>query len=243
MNFLQLCQRAAVECGAAAKVSITTSLPTVNGANGSLGRIVSWVGDAWGDLQTQRDDWAWMRSSVILGAGVAFQTVAGQASYPLGTGLGTVGVAADAFGKWDLGTLRTFSTATGYRDETFLDDIGFDTWRNSYMLGSMRGVQTRPVTAAVGPDQSINLGPPPNGLYTVTADYFVAPSTMAVDTDLPIGLPTRFHMLIVYKAMMKYAGYESAPEVYERGRAEAASQLSQLSAARAPRPTFGGALA
>jgi hypothetical protein len=111
------------------------------------------------------------------------------------------------------------------------------------MFGAQRTVQTRPVVVAVGPDQSLNLGPPPNGLYTVTADYFVAPSVMVLDTDIPLGLPTRFHMLIVYRAMMKYAGYESAPEVYQRGSEESARMRAQLMAVRAQRIGFGGALA
>jgi hypothetical protein len=125
----------------------------------------------------------------------------------------------------------------------FLDDIPYDAWRNDYMLGAQRQVRTRPVVIAVGPDQSLCLGPPPNALYTVTGDYWVAPSLMALDTDLPAGLPKRFHMLIVYDAMKKYAGYESAPEVYARGTEESARMKARLFAVRGPTVGFGGALA
>jgi hypothetical protein len=184
-----------------------------------------------------------MRSSVLLGSGASFPTIAGQASYPLGTTTGTVGIGPDLFGKWDRETLRCFSTAGGFQGEGYLDEIPFDVWRDEYMLGAERSVQSRPMVFAVGPDESVCLGPPPNGLYTVTADYFVAPSEMVLDTDVPFGLPTRFHMLIVYRAMMKYAGYESAPEVYQRGSEENAGMYAQLLAARAPRMNFGGALA
>lgn len=243
MNFLALCQRTAIECGVASGQAITTALPTVVGATGSLGRVVGWVSDAWSDIQMDHDDWDWMRSSVLLGAGVTVQTIAGQPSYPLGTGAGTVGVAVDAFGKWDRETVRCFSTAAGYQGEDYLDDVPYDTWRDSYMFGAQRAVQTRPIVVAVGPDQSLCLGPPPNGLYTFTADYFVAPSEMVADTDIPAGLPTRFHMLIVYYAMQKYAGYESAPEVMQRGASEATRMYAQLQAVRAPRMSFSGALA
>jgi hypothetical protein len=243
MNYLQLCQRACVECGVASGSAIQTALSTVVGATGSLGRVVGWVQDAWSDVQMSHDDWDWMRSSVLLGGGVTVATIAGQASYPLGTGAGTVGVAVDAFGKWDRETFRAFPTAMGFQGEDYLDEVPFDTWRDSYMFGAQRSVQTRPVVVAVGPDQSLNLGPPPNGLYTVTADYFVAPSEMVADTDVPVGMPTRFHMLIVYQAMIKYAGYESAPEVEQRGASESTRMLAQLMALRAPRIGFGGALA
>lgn len=243
MTFLQLCQRACVECGVASGQAILSALPTTVGATGSLGRVVNWVGDAWADIQTDHDDWDWMRSSNLLGGGVTVQTLAGQASYPLGTGAGMVGVAVDSFGKWDRETFRSYATAVGFTGEDFLEEIPFDTWRDTHMFGAQRTVQTRPVVVAVGPDQSLNLGPPPNGLYTVTADYFVAPSVMVLDTDIPLGLPTRFHMLIVYRAMMKYAGYESAPEVYQRGSEESARMRAQLMAVRAQRIGFGGALA
>ncbi|MEI6128980.1 MAG: hypothetical protein WCR59_02835 [Planctomycetota bacterium] len=218
-------------------------MPTVVGATGSLGRIVGWVTDAWTDIQMDHDDWDWMRSSNILGAGVAVQTIAGQFTYPLGTGAGTAGVSVEDFGKWDKETFRCYPTAVGVNGEMILDQIAYDKWRNGYMLGAQRAVKTRPVVIAVGPDQSLNLGPPPDGLYTITGDYFMAPTEMQADTDVPLGLPTRFHMLIVYRVMMKYAGYESAPEVYQRGSQENAGMYAQLMRVRAPMVSFGGALA
>ena len=60
---------------------------------------------------------------------------------------------------------------------------------------------------------------------------------------MPLGLPVRFHMLIVYRAMMKYGGYEAASEVMERGATENARMYAQLLSVRAPRMSFGGALA
>lgn len=232
-----------MECGVASNQAITIALPTVVGATGSLGRIVNWINDAWTDVQMDHDDWDWMRSSNILGAGVSFATVNGQASYPLGTGAGTVGVATDSFGKWDRETFWSYTTLVGFADEIELGEVPFDVWRSTYMSNANRNVRTRPVAFAVGPDQSVNLGPNVNANYTVTADYFVAPTEMVADTDVPTGLPVRFHMLIVYRTMMKYAGYESAPEVMQRGQSEAAGMYAQLQAVRAPRIGFGGALA
>lgn len=245
-TFLELCQRAAIECGVASNSAIQTVLPTLAGATGSLGRVVNWVSDSWSDLQMAHDDWDWMRSSNLLGAGISFTTIAGQASYPLGTGAGTVGVLPDDFGKWvteDTGTFRNYTTAAGFQNEMFMDVISYDRWRNSYMLGAMRATQTRPVAIAVGPDKSLCLGPPPNATLTVTGDYFVAPNTMEVDADTPVGLPGRFTMLIVYKMMQKYAGYEAAPEVMSRGQQEEAGMYAQLQARYAPRIGVAGSLA
>lgn len=259
MNFLQMCQRAAVECGVASGSAIKTALPTVVGATGSLGRIVGWVSDSVSDIMQDHDDWPFLRSSNILGGGVSFQTVAGQASYPLGLpgggdfdgdfggdlhGIGgTVGIDPELFGKWDRETVWSFTTANGYRDEINLGEVTFDAWRAAYMKNANRDVRSRPMVFAVGPDQSLCLGPNVNGLYTVTADYFMIAPVLALDTDVPLGLPTNYHMLPVYRTMMKYAGYESAPEVYQRGSEENAGMYAQLQAVRAPRFSFGGALA
>lgn len=242
-TYLDLCQRAAIECGVSSTVAIQTALPTVVDASGSLGRIVNWVSDAWSDLQCDHDDWDFMRSSNILGAGVSFATVAGQPSYPLGTGAGTVGVDVADFGKWDYTTFRNFTTAVGYINENFLTPISFDRWRDGYAYGAQRNVQTRPTVIAIGPDQSLNLGPYPNGLYTITGDYWVAPSTMVLDTDVPVGLPARFYMLIVYYALMKYGQYTPAPEAYQRGQMESNGMYRQLQVVRAPRIGWAGALA
>lgn len=236
MNFLQLCQKAQLDC------AVSGTLSTVVGQTGSLNRIVSWVSQAWSELQVKHDDWIWMRSSNLLGGGVSFATVAGTAFYPLGTGAGKVGVLTDNFGKWALGSFRNFTTTATFLNEMFLDDIEFDEWRNSYMLGAMRNVQTRPVVIAVGPDQSLCLGPPPAAGYTITGDYYVAPTVMAADADVPTGLPASHHLILVYQAMIYYALDEAAPEILSRGQTGYKKLLSELEALRLPEIRSGGAL-
>jgi len=237
MNFLALVQRAIRECGASG-----TSLSTVSGASGEAQRFVDWVNQAWLEIQSRRNDWDWMRSSVLLGEGASFTTVAGTATYPLGTGAGTCGVAAASFQKWDRSTFRAYTTTVGYTNETFLDPISYDRWRDGYMYGAMRSVQTRPVAVAIGPDKSVCLGPPPTAGYTVTADYWVKPTLMSADDDEP-GMPTEFHMAIVYLAMTFYAGYEAAPEVMARGQGSYDKMMRQLGALQAPMMSVAGPLA
>lgn len=236
MNRLALAQRIALEC--AVSGTLTTTLNTT----GEQLRVVTWCDQAWNDVQTKHDDWNWMRSSNLLGAGMSFVTVAGQASYPLGSTPGTCGVPLANFGKWARDTFRCYTTTVGTNDENMLDPIDFDAWRNVYMYGANRSVQTRPVAVAIGPDESVCVGPPSNGLYTVTGDFFTAPTIMAADTDIPIGLPVAQHMLIVYSAMMSYAGYEAASEVYQRGKAGWDTMLAQLEAIKLPEVTWAGAL-
>ena len=237
MNFLQLGQRLALEAG------VSGTLSTMQNQTGSLGRLVTWINGAWQELQTEHDDWDWMRSSNLLGGGVSFATVAAQAAYPLGSAAGTTGVPVANFGKWIRDSFRNYTTSVGVSNEMFMDWVPYDTWRDAYMLGAMRLVQTRPVAFAIGPDKSICLGPPPNALYTVTGDYYVAPTSMVQDTDVPALPDAHFHMAIVYKAMMMYAGYESASEVYQRGDKGYKELLMELEAKRSPEMSFGGTLA
>lgn len=238
MNRLQLVQRLGRECGVSGTVSTTEGTLT-----GETARLVTWVDQAWLELQTKNDDWTWMRSSNLLGAGVSFTTVAADYDYPLGTGPGTVGVTADNFGKWDPYSFRLYTTAFGINDEVELGLISYDQWRNAYMIGAQRSVSTRPSVVAIGPGETVVVGPPPTAGYTITADYFVAPSVMEDNDATPIGLPLPFQMLIVYLAMTYYAGYESAPEVLDRAQAGYGPMMRRLERLRAQPIMAAGALA
>lgn len=238
MNRLQLVQRLGQECGVSGTVATTQGTLV-----GETARLVTWIDQAWDDIQTKNDDWTWMRSSNLISAGVAFATVEGDYDYPLGTGPGTVGVAADNFGKWDADSFRLCTTAFGINDEVPLGLITYDQWRDGYMIGAQRLVKTRPTVVAIGPGETVVVAPPPTAGYTITADYFVAPSAMANDNDAPVGLPLQFHMLIVYLAMTYYAGYESAPEVLDRAQAGYAPMMRRLERLRAQPITAAGALA
>lgn len=236
MTRLELVQRLAAECGIEAPDATTSQ-------TGEDLRLVNWIDQAWSEVQSKRSDWRWMRSSNILGEGISFTTVAGQVEYPLGTGAGTVGVEADNFTAWVKGSFRNYTTASGVTNEIFMDDVHFDAWRNGYMYGAMRNVQTRPVAVAIGPNNQLCLGPPPTAAYTVTGDYFMAPTAMAADGDTPTGLPQQFHMVIVYLAMTYYARYESAPEVLDAGQSGYANLMRRLEAVQAQTIHTAGALA
>lgn len=239
MNRLELVQRLAREGGSAQPETTEGTL------SDEAQLLVDWIDQAWNEIQTKHDDWWWMRSSRLQNAGVSFATVSGQAIYALGSGAGTVGVEASAFGKWAIDTFRVQLTSVGYTNETFLDPVpgGYDVWRDAYMYGAMRAVTTRPVAIAIGPGNALCLGPPPTAGYTVTGDYYIAPLAMADDDDEPTGLPEQFHMLIVYLAMTYYGGYEAAPEVLDRGQRRYGTLMRRLEALQAPEVYTAGPLA
>lgn len=179
---------------------------SVTGQTGEAKRFVDWVNNAWLDLQSLHEDWKFMRSTA------SFTTVAHQAIYTLSD----IGIDAN-FGNWFKDTFRNYPTAAGYAGEIFLPYLEYEAWRNTYQYSGMRFTESRPVQMSVAPDMSICLGPYPSDGWTVYGDYFTVPAYMSGDTALPGNLPARFHMIIVYDAMMRYGAYESAPEVYQRG--------------------------
>lgn len=239
LTYLQLVNRLMRECGAS---SSANPLSTVADQTGEPLRFVEWIDQAWLEIQTKHDDWPWMRSSSLLGGGVSFATVAGTGSYPLGTGTGTVGIEATGFGKWEERSFRNYPTGSP-TSEIFMTRIGFDRWRDGYMYGAQRSARSRPTVVAVGPDQSVCVGPMPTSGYTIIGDYYWQPVPMSADADYPYGLPAQFNMAIVYLAMIYYGEYEAAPEVVTRGREGYAKLMRQLEALRARRVGVAGALA
>ena len=231
MNYLQLSQRTLLECGIAG-----SGPAAVTGQTGEMERIVTWVAQAWNDIQVTHKDWGWLRATA------SFTTVDGTASYTLGSGAGTVGVTAATFGMWIPGSARNYVTATSQSSEIFMDDMGYESWRDYYQYGSLRTSKSRPTDIAVGPDKSLNLGSVPLAGYTVTMDYYTAPVALAADSDTP-ALPAQFHMAIVYRAMQMYAAYSNAPEVLARADKGYTLYMRLMSNDRLPVPTWGGTLA
>ncbi len=226
MNRLELVQRLCGECGAGNKPTTTTA------QTGESLRLVDWIDSAWNDIQTAHQDWGWLRTST------SWVTADGQSAYTTAQ----CGIAAGTFGMWAKGTFRNYPTSTGNAGEIPMGWMGYDNWRDTYLFGGNRSVRARPVEFSIGPDKSINLGPVPAAGYTLTADYFTAPTVMTTDTDTP-AMPVQYHLAIVYKAMMFYGGYESAPEVYQRGELEFGKLMDRMTLDRLPEVGFGGPLA
>lgn len=192
MNYLQLAQRLAVEAGSGANIS------TVVAASGEAGRMANWISAAWDDLQLERPDWYWMRAEF------SFPTVASDYKYS-----STDAGIADRFGIWDIDSMRAYQT--NKNDELGLSWMAYDDFRSAYLIGPQ--TQSRPLIVSVDPAMNLLFGPIPNLVYTITGEYYKAPQTLAVDDDVP-ELPAQYHMAIVYRALMLYARYEAAAEIY-----------------------------
>jgi hypothetical protein len=238
VTYLELCQRMILEC------AISGTMTTTEDQTGEFLRVTTWINQAWIDIQTERQTWDFMRSSQLNGGGVSFATIAGQAVYPLGTGAGTVGVAATSFDSWIPRTFRDQTTSVGVSDQIPLAWISYDAWRDGYSMGAQQDVETRPVAIAVGPNNEICVGPWPTSSYTLTGDYYRAPAQMTADADTPTNLPAQYHMAIVWRAVRDaYGQYEAAPEVLQRATTNYRRIDRSLGNRRGGRVSAGRALA
>src|SRR3990167_6024633 len=192
---------------------------TVVSQSGELARFVKWIKDSWVDLQNDREDWLWLRREFTV------NTVSGTDSYAYADCTDTVAAAViTRFARWydnlDMNGCSYFScylAATGVSDQQYLSPMAWDAFRRVYKFGSQ--TNARPVHFSIGPDQKIWLGPKPDAVYTVAGVYQRGPQEMTLDADVP-EMPSRFHRLIVYEAMMRYGGNRVAPEAMLRAASE-----------------------
>ncbi len=230
MTFLELLNRARVECGVS---GASVPLSTAQGLTGESARMASWVNSAWNDIQTSREDWQWMR------APVQFNLVTQQQVYtPTQAGVGA------ELANWKRDSFRCSSVGQNYQDEQLMNWMEYTTFRNLYQYGTMRTTYTRPVVVTVvpGPTKNLAFGAIPDRPYVITGEYYTLPTTLTADTDTPT-FPARFHLAIVYRAMMFYGGYQAAPEVYQRGELEFKRLMNRLNIDQLPTLVSGPPLA
>jgi hypothetical protein len=228
VNFVAIVQALRNRCSGMGGVD---GMPTtVVGQTGDMARLVDWVRESWVDLQAMREDWLFMRDefSGTVAAGTRELTAAGASVTDLS--------------NWHQDTLRVYRTADGVAAEQYLVPWDYRVFRDTYMFGSQaQGLPT--IFTSRPKDRAILLGPVPDADVTVTGEYQRSPQIFAADTDTPTGLPTEFHMLIVYMAMTRYAGNWAAPEVLVDAQNQMEVLMGRLVRSWTPEIGFGEPLA
>lgn len=224
-TFIQLAQALRQEAGISGEGPVT-----VVSQKGEMKRVCDWISRAWVDVQEDQPDWAWMRKTV------SFNTTAAKGEYAP-----VADLSLSDFGSWRKGSFRLYLTSAGVQNEFRLEQIGYEAFRDYYLLGSRRVTNARPIHCAVSPDLKLLLGMAPDDVYTVTGEYYKTPVVMTADADVP-DMPTRFHMAIVYRAMMSYGAFEASPDVYTHGEKEYRKMLNRLRIDQAPMIQLGGGL-
>lgn len=224
MNLLELCQETAKKC------SITGTLVDVATATGELSLLVGWVNEAWYDIQLSKRDWDWMQEDF------SFNTVAATQEYSVTT------IGLTNFSRWLAGTLRIRLTSLTLQDEQFIVPWDFNVFRDVYMYGIRN--QGRPTVFAIRPKgNGLLFGLTPDDVYTVTGQYQRKSAKMTVANASTPDMPEEYHMAIVHKARMKYAAFESAPEVMAEAMFDYDAVMSQLRNTHTEEFSFGAPLA
>lgn len=202
MTYLELCQRLRREASVSGE-----GVGSVLNQLGEPQRLVDWIATAYEDIQRLKEDWRFLTKDF------SFTTNNDQNTYD-GIGIGL----AD-FANWRETSLRIHRTTDGVSDQQLLTYLDYNTeFRNSRGFGAAQTLVQRPYECTVKPDNSLLLFPIPDASgYTVTGEYYQTPHKLVNNTDIPI-FPERFHMVIVWKALIYYGLYESAQEMVEQGQ-------------------------
>lgn len=228
MNLLQLANQLRIECGTSAN-----ALTTAQSLTGEQARLVSWIQQAWREIQLLHEDWNFLRQDI------EFNCIGSQRFYTPGTApLDTV----TNLGHWKKDSWRCSSVGASYADEQRLTWWPYNQFRDLYMYGNQRNIITRPVVITFDQTQRIGLGSMPDQAYVITGEYYTGPVDLTADTDSP-ACPQQFHMVVVYGAMIKYGLYENAPEVVARGREEYRRMMNRLEVNQLPGITWAPPLA
>ena len=222
MTYLELCQRVRQECGASG-----SGPSTVSGQQGQLKKIVDWVAQAWLEIQGMRPDWRFMVSEF------SFATSAATRDYS------ATDVSITNLDEWDAHSFLIYKTATGASDQGNLPFYAYLDWRNQYRARMTDRPDDRPILFTIKPDGELRFEPRPDAIYTIEGEYRRTPQAFTANADTPTGLPSKFHMMIVYKAMEYYGFHESAPDVLANGEALFNQWLPKLEQEQLPPMTIG----
>lgn len=235
-TYLELCQDTARECDVSGGDTVPT---TVTGQTGELQRIVKWVAQAYVEIQNRHTNWRWMRHEFTL------NTVADDDSYTFGDCTDqTTSLAITRFSHWAVNDEedppRVYLTSSGVGTQTYMVYIPWEQFKQIYRLGSQ--TSQYPIHITIDPQNNLVVGAKPNGIYTITSDYYRSAQNLSADDDTP-EMPSQFHQLIVYRAMQKFGFFESAPEVESRGQVDGDMLMRQLEVNQLPSIRISGPMA
>lgn len=232
MNFLTLVKRLATETGTELEANIeSVDLPPAVGYGETTehrSRLINWIKTAWEEVQEDQDQWDFM---------------VGRIEVSINTGLTTIpiGTLVDAQeGETIYDVLIPFVAAMDYRYIWLVDDTTSQAVKNKcyyvppeQFFGSLDrhnsdtvGLPTR---FSISRNNCIIFNTTTNhGNYSINMEFKKLPQELENDASVPRGLPDKHHMVIVYKAMLFYAGFDATSDQYERAKRLFRAKMNKL---------------
>ena len=183
---------------------------------GEAEQLVGYVDEAWLNIQQARK-WRWMWELVTLTLESGEQTITDE-------------VPADRY-----------LTDTAFIDTAPLTYLEWDVWRSTHPSITNTGT---PCDWTVRPDNTLQFSSIASDDTTITVERFANPTVMTADDDTPAGLKGEHHMLIVWEAVLLYAGFDEASNLYAHAKAQRKRKLMAVTNAEgALNMRMGGPLA
>jgi hypothetical protein len=199
-TFLELLRQLHKEVGAVG------SAPTaVTGLAGEASRLANWVIQADNYVQLKWVNWKFLRGEFSQATTASIAVLAKPATLKY----------------WDFKTFKIIEP--GETDKNPLAAVEYDKIKSDILDTS----EDIPWRAIVMPDNSLKFEPVPDAAYTIEADYYNKPTLLAANADVSL-IPEEFHQIIIGRAMILYANYESAPEIKDQGEEIYVEQLALL---------------
>ena len=233
MNYLQLVQRLRQETNYS-----NTGPVAVTAQTGDHARAVSWVADAYTELQN-RHPWRWLRK------GFTLTTAAADGSYMASDAIDDDTATNIArFGAWHVddpyNPPKCYLQSSGEGAAYWLTYISWEQYRTIYEIGNYS--DSSPSHITVDPSDNLVLGPTPDDVYVIKSEFHRSPQVLAANTDTP-EMPSQYHMAIVYLAMEDAGFFDMADDIVGRGQRKFRRLLRQLEINQGPTIDMAGPLA
>jgi|SRR3989339_828167 len=206
MNFLQICQKVQEKSGIQTKIG-SVSTPGLGTIETD---IIQSVVTAWSDIQTMREDWKFMRSEVDLTLTTATTTHT----------VSSIFSDEDVFASWKEDRFLYLFTVLQYIPYDRFILIDFTT-------------TSEPKTFTINPSNNDLIFNPVDTSYDITLQYYINIQTLADNTDIP-NLPSRFHHLLVYAALLDVTASIGDLISYQRYSLKYSMMVSQLMRSELP---------
>ena len=215
MTYLEMVQRLVSELGVELPGKITSVLTTpatsYGGTTEFINKCVKWIAQAWVEIQEDQTDWNFMRNMGI------FDLIEGQAQYDI----------ILQVGMEDYDGIRPFVAPVQSRYIWLVNDTVTPMLRThvyyvppELFFGYFDRLETTPGQSyryTFKSNGCVLLDPAPGPTAgKLEFRYQRLVQELAQDTDTPTGLPTKYHMAIVYRAMEYYSGFDEAQPQYGR---------------------------
>lgn len=221
MNFLEIAKRVRQECG------ISGDGPSnVAGQVGMYAKIVAWVQSAHEEVQQLHATWDfdWGTHTQALTAGVE--------SYDPASDWG-VGIK-----KFDDDGLYVYRTDDGPIAKTWVPLIDWQTFRK-LRRPLITGI---PQYASIAPNNKLFFFPPPIDGVTAVMEFYRTPQVLVNNNDTP-RMPERFHMAIVWRAVMFWCAHDENPALWQAAQQNYRELVNKMTITELPELTPTEALA